>query len=120
MAPWVMSRKEFEKFIPVTELNRKNAIVQGRILYIISEVGKIITYNGNRIVDPCFTKGKWRIDHAPWHIKNTPSPTFDVYFFSSVEREHWASEWAAMIREGIQKKELFINPSDPIIQYFKI
>lgn len=119
MAPWVMSKKEFEKFILITDINRKNAIIQGRIIYTISEVGKVITYCGNRVVDPCFTKGRWRVDHKPF-AKNIPTPTFEVYIYEGMDRASWSSFWETTLRDGIDKKELFINPSDPIIQYYKI
>lgn len=114
-----MSRKQFSEFIPVTELNRKNAIVQGRIIYVISEMGKVITYRGFKVIDPCFDKGRWRIDHLPF-AKNVPGKAFETYIFTGVDRNDWAKDWKAIIDKGIKEKELFIKPSDPIIQYFKI
>lgn len=119
VAPWIMGRKEFEKFIPITDINRKNAIIQGRIIYRISVVGNIITFCGHKVIDPCFTKGRWKIDHLPF-TKNVSSPTFEVYIFDEMNRGEWASFWEKTLRKGIEKKELFINPNDPIIQYYKL
>lgn len=118
-APWIMSRKEFEKFKAITEANRKNAVMQGRIIYSISDMGKVITYLGCRVIDPCFTKGNWRVQHKPF-VKGTHSSFFEVFFREDMNRSHWASSWDAILKEGIEKKQLYINPSDPILKYFKL
>ncbi len=117
-APWAMSKREFEKFIPITELNRENAKKLGRIFYTISVMGKMIEYRGFCDITPCFTKGKWRYTHAPFH--KSPFTHGEVYITSDWDRSEWAARWKQKLDEGIESKTLYINPSDPLIKYEKL
>lgn len=117
-SPWAMTKREFQKFIPITEANRENAKKIGRIFYLINVNGKSITYRGFVVLDPCFTKGKWKVNHAPFQ-KSVPDPLFDVYFSSDMIRQDWVSFWKKFLDDNIKQRELFILPTDPLIQYYK-
>lgn len=120
-APWPMKPAEAkESFIAVTEINRKNAVVIGRILYFIQQAGMHYTYMGFMTVDPCYFKGWWRWPFVPFapniggKIKH-----FRVFLDNDKSRDEWAVEYKLIIDNAILKNELFIKPTDPILTYTK-
>lgn len=117
--PWTMKDKEFQKFIPVTSLNRSSVITLGRILYVIERVGRISIFRGTLTIDPCFTEGKWRYPWKPWQKKTGSNSHFSTYFEKGVDYDEWFNSNKAIIDKFINNGQLYINPSDPILVYFR-
>ena len=116
-APWTMKKAEVDTFAKVTEDNRKQAIIIGRILYIISKEGNVYTYNGCMTIDPCYYKGWWRWPHLPFVTKEKTH--WRVYIDSDKSRDEWAAEYKVRIDKYIQNGELYLKREDPILTYIK-
>lgn len=122
-APWIMKKGEFETFIPVTEANRKQAIVIGRILYTISkESGNNYRYCGFITVQPCFFIGWWQMPIEPFiprDAKFKSKTHWKVYLDKNKNRDEWGSEYKTLFDRLIKDKELYIKQSDPILTFIK-
>lgn len=117
--PWDLKKGDIDRFILVTEQNRKNAIVQGRILYFIDRQK---TFLGTILIAPCLTKGWWWYPHMPWAIipNDVQNKThYRVYLDAGQDYENWASSYKFLIDQGILKQNLYICPEDKILQFFK-
>jgi hypothetical protein len=115
--PWPMKPKEAEKFRLVTPENRKQAIVYGRILYIIEQIGTHFIFKGTMTADPRFTKGKVKYPFKPWETAKTGLSHFDVYIDEDQNYEKWVQSNKTLIDKFISEKVLYINPSDKILTY---
>lgn len=120
VGPWTMKPKEFESFVKVTESNRPNAMVYGRIFYIIDVLGKNYTFRGTMIADPRFTKGHILYPYRPWDIipKDVPNKThYRVYIYEETDYHTWVTQNKALFDKHISEGTLFIKPTDPILTY---
>lgn len=117
VAPWYLKGKHIESFSKVTEFNRKQAIVQGRIFYVIEPIGSKWMFRGTLTIDPCFTKGSWRYPFMPWQKNKTTH--FKVYFPENLDYNFWWKETKALLDKFIAEGNLYINPADPILTYYK-
>lgn len=115
--PWNMKKNAIKDFIQVTEDNRKNAIVVGRILYVIDLNGSVYQFRGTFSIDPCFTKGWFRYPLKPWQ-NNFPGH-IKVFMPEDIDYNAWASQNKFLIDDYIFKKTLYIKPTDPILKFFK-
>lgn len=112
---WNFKRGEVEsKYCAVTHENRKNAIKYGRILYVIEG----LRYGGYFTVNPYFTKGMYRYPHMPWEVRNGVTH-WKVYYPEDGDYEYWKESFRTLIDKFINEKTLYINPSDPLVTYFK-
>lgn len=75
-APWVMKLVALDDFVLITDENKKNAMVQGRIIYVIDDTKtKNPKYCGYKIFDPCFKQGLYRMTMPVfWDIKEMNHP----------------------------------------------
>ena len=110
---WALKKNEINDFTKVTADNRKQAIVQGRIMYVI----KMDSYSGFFTIDPCFTKGWWKIPFAPFFKKDVKH--YRVYFNNDIPRVKWAKDFNSIITKHVESGELYIKPTDPILTYIK-
>lgn len=119
--PWKLAKGQIDSFIKVTNLARKNAVVQGRILYHIEQVGKEYTFNGVTLITPCFSKGYYWYPYMPWiHVPSgVPSRTHWRVYIDDTDREQWIATFKHLIDTGIEKGNLYINPKDPILKFYK-
>lgn len=104
-------------YIAVTEVNKGTAIVKGRILYIIQIVGRDYMFKGTMKVQPWFEKGWHQVQFDPW-TKEYPG-YFRVFFPEDQNFESTKALNRLLIDKHIANKELYIKPSDPILQYLK-
>lgn len=115
--PWTIKKAEVDTFAKVTESNRKQAIVIGRILYIIAKDGNVYTYCGAMTIDPCLLKGWWKWPFLPFVNKSLSH--FKVYVDSDKSRDDWAAEYKGLIDKYINEGTLYIKREDPILTYIK-
>jgi hypothetical protein len=115
--PWPMKRSLIEDFILVTPDNRKQAVIIGRILYIIAPSGSNYTFRGTMSIDPCFTKGWILFPCKPWETPNTGHRR--VYIPAGFDYEEWKDTNKRLIDGYIESKELYIRQTDPILTYLK-
>jgi len=115
--PWTMKKAEVDTFARVTESNRKQAVVIGRILYIISKEGNVYTYGGCMTIDPCLLKGWWKWPWLPFVNQRTSH--FRVFIESDMSRDDWAADYKALLDMHIEKEQLYIKREDPILTYIK-
>ena len=117
IGPWEMKRTLIVDFRLITPDNRKNAIVTGRILYIIEPNGLNFTFRGTMSIDPCFVQGWFKYPLKPWQ-SGYPSHT-RVYMNANMDYNVWASENKILIDRYINEKVLYLKPTDPILTYYK-
>ncbi len=106
-------------FAQVTEQNRKQAIVLGRIIYLFKVEAK------NELllccdINPPLKKGWHEIPHYPWHYDrpNINGAThWKCFYDEDTDYDEWAKNWKRMIDDGIAKKQLYIRVTDPILIY---
>jgi hypothetical protein len=115
--PWDLKKKDIDNFRIVTELNRKKAVVIGRILYIISLSKNTHTFRGTLTVTPCFDKGYWMCPFMPW--MNSSLSHYSVRFDEPINKEDWVVSHKLILDKFISEKSLFIKPTDPILTYKK-
>lgn len=113
--PWIMKKVAMEHFIAVTEGNRKQARVAGRIFYVIEKSGHQFVFCGTFSIDPPFTQGWWHVPFKPW-MKGFPGH-FRVYMNSNVDYNTWVAENKYMLDKFITEKKLYINTRDPILTF---
>lgn len=115
--PWDLKKGAINDFVAVTASNRKNAIVLGRILYIIRLNGTIYQFCGTMSVDPRFTKGWFGYPLKPWQ---TGFPGHQRIFMpEDMDYNDWKNNNDKIISAHIESKELYIKPSDPILTFKK-
>lgn len=122
IAPWEMTKGAITNFVAVTDFNRGNAIVMGRIFYYIELSGSKYIYRGATIVRPRLTKGKWLWPHYPWAIvpRDVQNKThWEVYYDKEEDYNDYKNDFNEIITNGINKKLLYICPKDPILTFFK-
>jgi hypothetical protein len=114
--PWPINRSLIEGFIKVTESNRKQAVVYGRILYIIDPSGSNYIFRGTMSVDPYFDRG-WH--HYPWKPWQGKTGHFRVFMTNGVPYDEWKDANKKLINTYIAEGSLYIKQSDPILTYIK-
>lgn len=116
-APWDLKNGDISNYAQITEANRKNAIVLGRILYVVEKNGRTHQFCGTFSIDPRFTKGWIGYPIKPWE-QGYPGHR-RVYMPEDLNYEEWKSNNDKMITTFIQEKKLFIKTDDPILTYTK-
>lgn len=116
-APWVMKPAQLDDFVLITEANKKNAMVIGRIIYVIDDAKtKTPKYGGYKTFDPCFKQGLYRITLPSfWSIEEMKHPVP-----ADQDKKEWDRFWVAIINDGIKRERLFIKKNEPLIKYFKL
>jgi hypothetical protein len=109
-APWTMKAKEFATFRAVNEGNRKNAIVLGRVLYVISK-GQ---YRGYFDVRPRLVKCRMSITNHP-HMADQK-----VYIPEDESVEEYKKSFDSLITSLISEGSLYINIKDTLIKYSRL
>lgn len=110
-------------FIKVTELNRKKCIIVGRILYLIKKEKKTNLCTGFMVVSPMFKIGWNYIPYFPWdyshpYVKRTGSGHWKFYSDEDQDYNKWIESNKMFIETfGINKNQLYIKLSDPILQF---
>jgi len=112
-----MKESLLNTFRKVTEENRKQAIILGRVLYVIERKGSLITYRGSFSIDPCFEKGYYWYPCRPWQ-KNKESH-YKVFMNEGINRSEWIAINKRLIDMYISQECLYLNPSDPILTFKK-
>jgi hypothetical protein len=105
-------------FVLITEQNRTNAIQIGRILYYIEINPNKIT--GYTIINPCLTKGWRKIPNCPFELEHpyiNGKTHWNCFFDENMNYDYWAKTWKIIIDSGIEKKNLYIRITDPILIY---
>ena len=105
-------------FVLVTPDNRKKSIVIGRTIYSITLApNKIIGYQN---INPPLEKGWRKIPHFPFHYDHPyikGKTHWDCYYDEPTNYDDWAKGWKRYIDEAIEKKQLYIRLTDPILTY---
>lgn len=114
--PWPMKKEEVDTFIRVTHDNKVNAKKIGRIFYVIEKSGNKYFYNGCFAIEPLLLKGWWDWPFMPFIKKDS---SFKVKIEENGNRDEWAAFYKYMIDTHIDKEELYIKQSDPILTYIK-
>lgn len=111
-----------DDYVLITESNRKNAVVIGRIIYYLERSGLKLYKTGHVVITPCLPKGWWLIPHEPWvkvprDVQNKTH--WNCYLESGMDEEAWAKNNKYLIDRGIELKTMYIKPSDPILTYIQ-
>lgn len=107
---WKIKPKEMESFISVTAANRKNAVVMGRILYVIDDLR---TFKGYFTIRPRLVKGRLIITNHPYEKDQN-------YFLKEDESaEYYKSSFDKLITLKINEKQLFFKLTDTLVNYDK-
>lgn len=100
-------------FISVTTTNRKNAVVMGRILYVIESNGTLVNYRGYFVVRPRLLKGEMKVHGHPYM-------TDQNYFLREDEDyNEYVKSFDKLITQQIEKKQLFFKLTDPFVKHIK-
>lgn len=111
--PWNFKRTELDKFAKVTPANRAHAVKYGRIFYVIDGT----LFRGAFTVDPCFSKGQWMYPWKPWE---SGTGHFKVFMPEDMNFEEYKASYKAMIDKMIDEGSLYVNPSDPVLTYYRV
>ena len=116
LSSWILKKNEIDEYLIVNELNRKDVITIGRVLYIISKSGSNYLFRGAMVINPCFTKGWYNYPLMPWQC-------FDKTHFrvnlDETNKDEWAKSYKSLIDNYIQEKSIFYKKSDPILEFIK-
>lgn len=113
-APWSVATKYVnDNFILVTNDNIKNAKVLGRVFYIWEVGEKASIYKGHIDLRPRLVPCRVMVENHPLGLNS------EVYIKEEESREEYA-EFGKHILTLLSKKELFIRPTDKLINYSKI
>jgi hypothetical protein len=117
LAPWPMHKKELNDYVLLTDDNKKNAMVTGRIIYVIdSSITKEPQYCGYKTFDPCFTQGLYNITLPDfWDLKEMKHAVP-----ADMDKAEWQKMWVSLINDGVRRKRLYIKKNDQLIKYFKL
>jgi hypothetical protein len=113
-APWKMKSKEFDGYIPVTESNKKEAIINGRCLYVIEVYGSVITYRGFINMRPRLVKCRLSITGHP-HLKDS-----SLYISEDEDLDQYKKSFVTLFDKLIKEKTLYIKLTDPITKYTRV
>lgn len=111
IGPWRFRKESLTPFVRVTEENRANAAISGRILYIIEGT----LYRGHLILQPALKKGQNVIQRKPWE-KNKPDFS-TVFIPEDMNYNEHISILKHLVSKFISEGTLFINPTDPILKF---
>lgn len=109
-APWSISKKLYEEFILITDKNKAEAFVKGRILYCIEVIGIMITYKGFFEVDPRLSKGMLYISNHQF-FQNC-----SIWCVSTESMESYQERFKP-ITLLLEKKKLYFRDTDKIVKY---
>lgn len=110
---WKIKPGDFKNFIAVTTANRKNAVVMGRVLYVIESNGTLIQYRGYIVVRPRLIKGELKIQGHP-HMNDQ-----NYFLREDEDYNEYVSSFDKLITQQINKKQLYFKLSDPLVKYIK-
>lgn len=114
--PWIFKKNVINDFIRVTDFNRKQAVILGRILYVIDLVGTDNRFCGTMIIEPCYLKGEWKVPYRPW--MNGYPGHFKSVFRENMDYNEWVSNNDKMISKFISENTLYIKTTDPILKFY--
>lgn len=105
-------------FILVTEENRSKAVVLGRIMYVLERgIGR----NHKKMMVKCFFEIRPRLYTSKIGIENHPYlPDHEIRITQEESKEDYARSFKQVIDDGIQKKNLYINLKDPLVNFVKL
>lgn len=109
-APWPISKKLYEEFTLITEKNKAEAFVKGRILYCIEVIGTMITYKGFFEIDPRISKGQL-------HVSNHMFFQNCSIWCSNTESIESYKERFIPVTLMLEKKQLYYRKTDKIVSY---
>lgn len=113
-APWLMKKGEMAAYIPVTNLNRKDAVIMGRTFYCIEVVGPFITYQGYFTIRPRLTNGRMQVSGHP-HMRS-----YSVWMQEDESPADYKEAFDSLISRLIEEKKLYINLKDKITKYKRL
>jgi hypothetical protein len=108
---WKLKKNSMTDYRLVTPENRKQAVIIGRILYVITD----LVFRGTMTVTPCFDSGWYFIPWMPWMGEGH----YTVFFNEPTNRDDWISSNKALLDLHINEQSLYIKPTDPILTYKK-
>lgn len=114
-APWGAKRSLVSNFTLVTENNRKEAVVLGRLLYIFEPLGHDFLYRGCFSVDPLFKKGRYRYPLRPWN----GGGHYSVYITEDMDYQEWKDNYSSLIQKFVKEGTLYYNSSEPLLTFVK-
>lgn len=112
LAPWQMSSKLLETFTLVTDINKKEVLVLGRILYSISILAKFRTYRGFFEIDPGMSKGRMTIKNHMYF------DSYSTYRTETESIEDYQKRFKP-ISILIEQKKLYYRTTDKIVKYVR-
>lgn len=139
--PKVPGKGFLKEFVRVTESNKNNAFVTGRIVYIIKSVyGKVQSkasifeedeYDFDKplkndlvgfvsVRPQTMQVGYWNIPNFPWDLKHpyvNGKSHWKAYFDSELVRGDDFGV-SVTLNDDIKNKMIYIKPSDPILKYY--
>lgn len=101
-------------YISVTPINRKEAIIIGRTLYVIERSGHLINYCGYITIRPRLVKCRLQVSNHP-HMKD-----HQVYIPDDETPEDYKGGFGPLLDKLIEEKKLFIKLKDPITKYTRV
>lgn len=111
LGPWRFRRESLTPFVKVTDENRVNAAITGRILYIIEGT----LYRGHLVLHPAFKKGNNVMQRKPW--EKNKEDFYTVYITEDMNYNEHTTLLKRLVSKFIAEGTLFINPSDPVLKY---
>ncbi len=105
---WRVKPKDFESFTAVTISNRKNAVVMGRILYVIDDIK---CYKGYFVIRPQLVKGRLSITNHPY------LPDNNIFIKEDEPFNDYKSSFDKLITLQIEKQQLFFKLTDQLIKH---
>lgn len=116
-------------FRKVNAENRKQAIVIGRILYLLDESKPKEIFQGNYLICPCFKKGWVNMPYYPWDFDH---PYVKDAIEKSPGKKHWSfyqeedddyTQWVVKnkfwLDRYIKQDILYLRITDPILTFKK-
>lgn len=110
---WKVKPTDMKLFTAVTAANRKNAVVMGRVLYVIESNGSLVNYRGYFVVRPQLVKGELKIQGHP-HMTDQ-----NYYFREDEDYNDYVKSFDKLITQQIEKKQLFFKITDPLVKHIK-
>lgn len=126
LRPKKPDKKTFAEYVEITELNVKNAIITGRIIYQIKtnyvhqKVSNEVSIFGDEYskvalgyevvsffdIPPRFTKGWWMMPNYPWDLKHPyvdGKTHYKVFWDSDWEYDEWSNRFKVIQKEPVQR-----------------
>lgn len=109
-------------FVLITEDNRKQAVVIGRIFYNLTVKNGKNILGGFWHIWPCMKKGWVHHPYYPWdfehpYIKDTGRTHWKFYQEKDDNYIKWVRTFKERIDKGIKDSNLYIRTTDPILKY---